>query len=167
MSPQFSTQSAQQLGIADRCRWESPRPDVIDFYATADIYVSPSREDSFGLPVAEAMACGLPVITSKFAGVSELIQNERDGLILPDPTNAAALSDLLRGLYANAAARTTLGAAAAVAAQACTWDRTATEIWQWLQLTLEKPERSSQFDLECGTPCRHVAPAHPLLQPDS
>ena len=131
--PTSFQQSAQQLGIADRCRWESPRPDVIDFYATADIYVSPSLEDSFGLPVAEAMACGLRVITSKFAGVSELIQNERDGLILSDPSNAAVLSELLRGLHANAAARTTLGDAAAVAAQDWTWDRNATQIWQWLQ----------------------------------
>jgi glycosyltransferase involved in cell wall biosynthesis len=125
--------TTQQLGIADRCHWESPRAGVIDFYAAADIYVSPSREDSFGLPVAEAMACGLPVITSKFAGVSELIQNERDGLVLSDPTNAAVLADLLRGLCANADAQSTLGNAAAVTAQTYTWDRNTTAIWQWLQ----------------------------------
>ena len=51
---------AVQLGLQDRCRWEISSPDVLDFYAAADVYVSPSREDSFGLPVAEAMACGLP-----------------------------------------------------------------------------------------------------------
>jgi glycosyltransferase involved in cell wall biosynthesis len=124
--------SAQQLGIADRCRWESPRPDVLDFYAAADIYVSPTLEDSFALPVAEAMACGLPVITSKFAGVSELIQNDRDGLILPDPANSTALADLLRGLHSNPAARSTLGAAAATTAQTYTWDRNTSEIWTWL-----------------------------------
>ncbi len=126
---------AQQLGIADRCRWESPRADVIDFYATADVYVSPSLEDSFGLPVAEAMACGLPVITSKFAGVSELIQNDRDGLILPDPSNTAVLADILRDLHANPTARASLGDAASLAAQTWTWDRNATEFWQWLQTT--------------------------------
>ena len=131
--------NAQQLGIAGRCRWESPRPDVIDFYAAADVYVSPSLEDSFGLPVAEAMACGLPVITSKFAGISELIQNDRDGLILSDPTNAAVLAELLRGLYANATARITLGTAAAVTAQTYTWDRNATEMWQYLNSA--KPRR--------------------------
>jgi glycosyltransferase involved in cell wall biosynthesis len=124
---------AQRLKIADRCQWESPRADVIEFYAAADVYVSPSKEDSFGLPVAEAMACGLPVISSKFAGVSELIQNERDGLILSDPTNAGMLADLLRGLYANAAAQSSLGNAAAATAQNWTWDRNATAMWQWLQ----------------------------------
>jgi UDP-glucose:(heptosyl)LPS alpha-1,3-glucosyltransferase len=124
---------SQQLKIADRCHWESPRADVIDFYAAADIYVSPSQEDSFGLPVAEAMSCGLPVITSKFAGVSELIQNERDGLILSDPSNAAALADLLRGLHANPTAQSTLGNAAAVTAQTYTWDQNASALWTWLQ----------------------------------
>jgi glycosyltransferase involved in cell wall biosynthesis len=126
---------AQRLGIADRCRWEPPRADVIDFYATADVYVSPSLEDSFGLPVAEAMACGLPVITSKFAGVSELIQNDRDGLVLPDPSNTAVLADILRDLHANPAARASLGDAASLAAQTWTWDQNATEFWQWLQTT--------------------------------
>jgi UDP-glucose:(heptosyl)LPS alpha-1,3-glucosyltransferase len=79
------------------------------------------------------MACGLPVISSKFAGVSELIRNERDGLILSDPTNAGMLADLLRGLYANAAAQGSLGNAAAATAQNWTWDRNATAMWQWLQ----------------------------------
>jgi glycosyltransferase involved in cell wall biosynthesis len=137
--PTSFQENAQQLGIADRCRWESPRADVIDFYATADAYVSPSLEDSFGLPVAEAMACGLPVITSKFAGVSELIQNERDGLVLTNPADSAVLAELLRGLHANATARTTLGNAAAVTAQAWTWDRNASAIWQWLNSA--KPRR--------------------------
>jgi len=125
--------AAQQLGIADRCRWESPRADVIDFYAAADVYLSPSKEDSFGLPVAEAMACGLPAITSKFAGVSELIQNERDGFVLSDPSNISVLADLLRKLHADATLRGDVGDAAAVTAQNWTWDRNATEMWKWLQ----------------------------------
>jgi glycosyltransferase involved in cell wall biosynthesis len=130
--------AAQRLGVADRCRWESPRADVIDFYAAADIYVSPSKEDSFGLPVAEAMACGLPAITSKFAGVSELIHNEHDGFILSDPNDTSALSDLFRRLHADAALRGTIGDAAAVTAQNWTWDRNATEIWKWLQSEKKK-----------------------------
>lgn len=122
----------EHLKVGNRCLWEPSRSDVNDFYAAADVYVSPSREDSFGLPVAEAMACGLPVITSKFAGVSELIQNERDGLIVTDPHNPEVLADLLRGLYENPSAQSTLGSAAAETAQTYTWDRNASAIWQWL-----------------------------------
>ena len=125
--------AAQQLGIAGRCQWEPPRADVIDFYAAADIYVSPSKEDSFGLPVAEAMACGLPVITSKFAGVSELIQSDRDAFVLSNPADAGALAEFLRKLCADSMLRTSVGEAAAATAQNWTWERNAAEMWKWLQ----------------------------------
>jgi glycosyltransferase involved in cell wall biosynthesis len=123
----------EHLKIGNRCLWEPARPDVIDFYAAADVYVSPSREDSFGLPVAEAMACGLPVITSKFAGVSELIQNERDGFVLSDPKDSRSLTEILRILQADPSLRTRIGDSASTVAQLCTWDRNASEIWAWLQ----------------------------------
>jgi glycosyltransferase involved in cell wall biosynthesis len=123
----------EHLKVGNRILWEPTRPDVIDFYAAADIYVSPSREDSFGLPVAEAMACGLPVITSRFAGVSELIQDERDGFVLPDPKDASALTAILRKLSADPSLRARIGESAATVAQLYTWDRNASEIWQWLQ----------------------------------
>ena len=123
----------EHLKVGNRCLWESSRPDVIDFYAAADLYVSPSREDSFGLPVAEAMACGLPVITSKFAGISELIQNEHDGFVLSDPMDVPALTTLLRKLHADAALRARIAEAAANVTQSWTWDRNAAQIWNWLQ----------------------------------
>src|SRR6266436_2925136 len=53
---------ASRLGVLDRSHWETACTDILDAYAAADVYVSPSREDSFGMPVAEAMACGLPVV---------------------------------------------------------------------------------------------------------
>ena len=83
---------AAQLGLQDRCCWELSSPEVLDLYAAADVYVSPSREDSFGLPVAEAMACGLPAITSVCAGVADYIQDGVDGFVLRDPSDAQTLS---------------------------------------------------------------------------
>lgn len=130
--------AAEQLGIAKRCRWEGPRRDVIDLYAAADLYVSPSREDSFALPVAEAMACGLPVITSAFAGVSALVRNNIDGFVLRDPDDSHALVQLLEHLYADKALRDRIGQAAATAAQDWTWDRNAAEVWKLLNVTAGK-----------------------------
>ena len=123
---------AKRLGILHRCQWESPRRDVIDLYAAADLYVSPSREDSFGLPVAEAMACGLPVITSGLAGVSALIRNNVDGFVLRDPDDALALAQLLQKLHDDQALRSRVGQAAVQAAQDWTWDRHAAEVWKLL-----------------------------------
>ncbi len=70
-SPESFRETAKSLGISERCRFEPSREDVLGFCAVADLYVSPTREDSFGLPITEAMACGLPVITSMHAGVAD------------------------------------------------------------------------------------------------
>jgi glycosyltransferase involved in cell wall biosynthesis len=129
---------AKRLGVLDRCQWELPRADVIDLYAAADIYVSPSREDSFGLPVAEAMACGLPVITSVLAGVSGLIRDGVDGFVLRDPNNGRALAGLLERLCVDEDLRNSVGGAATVAVQEWTWDRNAAAIWELLKEALAK-----------------------------
>lgn len=124
---------AKRLGIFERCHWEAPRRDVIDFYAAADTYVSPSHEDSFGLPVVEAMACGLPVITSAHTGVSALIRDGVDGFVMSDPDDTPALVRTIEHLYGNAAFRKRVGEAAAQTAQHCTWDRCTAEVWKLLQ----------------------------------
>jgi glycosyltransferase involved in cell wall biosynthesis len=121
---------AAKLGLLDRCIWQAPGANVLDCYAAADVYVSPSREDSFGLPVLEAMACGLPVITSVAAGVSELVKDGVDGFVLRDPADAQALAGLLTRLYQDLSLRGAIGAAAALAAREWTWDRNAAAVWQ-------------------------------------
>jgi UDP-glucose:(heptosyl)LPS alpha-1,3-glucosyltransferase len=131
--PQPFREQALLLGIDARCFWEHPRADVMELYAAADIYVGPSREDSFGLPVLEAMACGLPVITSKFAGVAELITHGVDGFILDDPTDVSALSQLLQSVLANETLRTRCAQAAVATAAKWTWDRNAAAIWELLK----------------------------------
>jgi glycosyltransferase involved in cell wall biosynthesis len=123
---------AQRLGVLNRCRWEQPDAAVLNFYAAADVYVSPSREDSFGLPVAEAMACGLPVITSSQAGVAALIQDTKDGFVLQDPEDVEGLASILEHLYLDDGLRNRAGAAAEAAAQAWTWDRHAAAVWELL-----------------------------------
>ena len=128
---------AQRMGVLNRCVWESACPDILNAYAAADLYVSPSREDSFGMPVAEAMACGLPVITSAFAGVSSLLHDGADGFILPDPRHVKTLADLIRRLRDQPELRTRMGQSAADAARHWTWDGNAAAVWQLLQRTLK------------------------------
>jgi glycosyltransferase involved in cell wall biosynthesis len=126
-------EKASRLGVLGRCHWLSPSPEVIDFYAAADVYVSPSREDSFGLPVVEAMACGLPVITSSRAGVSALLHDGIDGFVLPDPQDTDHLARIIQQLHSDASFRSRIGEAAARTAQDWTWDRSAAEVWALLQ----------------------------------
>jgi len=132
-SPESSRETARFLGISGRCRFEPSREDILDFYAAADLYVSPSQEDSFGLPVAEAMACGLPAITSIFAGVSSLLHDGVDSLILRDPHDAKTLATMIRTLYQKAEWRSRMGQAAAKASLEWTWDRSAAAVWELLK----------------------------------
>ena len=68
--------------LESRVHFLAPRKDIEFYYAAADAYVGPSLQDSYAMPPAEAMACGLPVIVSASAGVSEIITDGIDGLIL-------------------------------------------------------------------------------------
>ena len=124
---------AVQLGLQDRCCWELSSPDVLDFYAAADVYVSPSREDSFGLPVAEAMACGLPAITSVCAGVADYIHDGVDGFVLREPRDAQALSQLVELLQGDPDLRRKIGEAAVGAILEWDWNRNAAAIWELLK----------------------------------
>jgi glycosyltransferase involved in cell wall biosynthesis len=129
-APSF-LESAQTLGLTQHCRWETGSVDAIELYAAADVYVSPSYEDSFGLPVLEAMACGLPVITSVFAGVSQIITENVDGFVLSDPNDTGALARHLKSLQ-DPALRHRIGENAAKTAQNYTWDRHAAAVYELL-----------------------------------
>jgi glycosyltransferase involved in cell wall biosynthesis len=68
--PSLYTTRPRHSKIESRVTFQQPSSDVMQFYAAADAYVDPSLQDSFGLPVLEAMACGLPVISSVRSSVS-------------------------------------------------------------------------------------------------
>jgi UDP-glucose:(heptosyl)LPS alpha-1,3-glucosyltransferase len=124
---------AAQIGLQDRCRWEVSSSEVLDLYAAADVYVSPSREDSFGLPVAEAMACGLPAITSVCAGVADYIHDGIDGFVLREPRDAQTLSNLIARLHSQPDLRRVVGEAASETMQEWDWNRNAAAIWELLK----------------------------------
>jgi len=127
---------AERLGIASQCAWEKGKSDVMDFYAAADLYVSPSLEDSFGLPVAEAMSSGLPVITSSLAGVSGLVHDGVDGFVLRDPGDVESLAKLIRMLSEQKELRERVGNAASISMREWTWDRHAALVWDLMSDTV-------------------------------
>jgi glycosyltransferase involved in cell wall biosynthesis len=118
----------KEKGLEDRVQFLPPRNDIEFYYAAADAYVGPSLQDLYAMPPAEAMACGLPVIVSAAAGVSQIITNGVDGQILDDPTDANALAALIRGLYQDPELCSRLGANAAIATGPYTWERSSREL---------------------------------------
>ena len=118
----------QRNGLENRMTILPIVPQVESYYAAADMYAGPSLEDSFAIPPLEAMACGLPVIVSRQAGVSELVSHGVDGLVLEDPTDSRQLAELIRRIYENADLRREMSARAEATARQYTWQRNAEEM---------------------------------------
>jgi UDP-glucose:(heptosyl)LPS alpha-1,3-glucosyltransferase len=83
---------AQRLGIGDRVRFVGPQRDVQNCYFAGDFLVHPTFYDPCSLVALEALACGLPVITTRFNGASELLTPPRDGYVIDDPHDADCLA---------------------------------------------------------------------------
>ena len=127
----------RQLQLDDRVRFLAPSADVLSFYAAADAYVAPSLEDAFGLPILEAMACGLPVIASVQAGASENIIDGTTGYLLRDPMNHVELAEIILRLAGDRSAAREIGAAAAKYVQASvSWDRNVSATREFLENAL-------------------------------
>ncbi len=84
------------LDLADRVRWNGPQSDIAPWYAAADLLVLPTRYEPFGNVIVEALACGLPVITTAVAGASSVVVPGVNGLLQQDPTDVSELAGLLR-----------------------------------------------------------------------
>ncbi len=91
--PKFSRYErlAVRLGVADRFLFLGFRADPKDAYFAADFLVHPTFYDPCSLVALEALACGLPVITTAYNGASELLSVPENGLVVPDPHDSAAL----------------------------------------------------------------------------
>jgi UDP-glucose:(heptosyl)LPS alpha-1,3-glucosyltransferase len=88
---------ARSLDITTRLHWLGAQSDPVVPYSAVDVLVHPTIYDSFGLVVAEAMACGLPVVVTPLAGVAELMTPNVSGVILrtdEDEEIAHTLTDL-------------------------------------------------------------------------
>ncbi|MEZ4648283.1 MAG: glycosyltransferase family 4 protein [Candidatus Eisenbacteria bacterium] len=88
---------AEELGVAGAILYHPRVPDVERLMQVLDVFVHPAYIEEFGLVVQEAMACGIPVVTSKRVGASELMLSGHGVLDAPDPDAfAAELETLLR-----------------------------------------------------------------------
>ena len=88
-----------------------PAADLEREYARCDLFVAPSRYESFGLIYLEAMRCGKPCIGSDAGGIPEVIRDGIDGLLIP-PGDRGALAEKIRYLLRHPDERRRLGAAA-------------------------------------------------------
>lgn len=87
---------AAQLGLAERIRFLGGQQDVKPYYGAADALVLPTLYDPFPNVALEAMACGLPVISSEKSGAAELLRQGESGFIVPATDTQAVAAAMLR-----------------------------------------------------------------------
>lgn len=99
-----------------------PLADMPLLYNAAEVLLYPSRAEGFGLPVIEAMACGLPVITSR---TSALPETAGGAALLVDPDDPEDIANALRSVLEDQDLSRRLGASGLARAKQLSWERTA------------------------------------------
>ena len=120
--------AARRAGVADRVRFIGFRRDLADVMRACDLFVLPTHYDPFGLVVLEAMACGLPPITTATAGASEVITSGVDGFVIANPDDARAVAAHVRELVDDPTRRRAMGIEASQTARRYEWSRMAAQI---------------------------------------
>jgi glycosyltransferase involved in cell wall biosynthesis len=95
--------------VADRIRFLGHRDDVPDLLAAADVFAFPSLYEGTGGAVIEAMALGLPIVTSAIDTMRDVVDDGRNAMLVP-PGASAALADALEQLLGDPARRQAFGA---------------------------------------------------------
>ena len=73
----------ETLGISERTLFLGKHSSVEELLACADLFLLPSRSESFGLAALESMACGCPVVASRAGGIPEVVTDGEGGLLYP------------------------------------------------------------------------------------
>ena len=103
----------QELGIGDRVAFTGHvgADELARLYSSAEIAVTASLYEGFGLPAAEAMACGTPVIATRAGALPEIVGEHGTGILVP-PADPPALAAAIKRLLADKQLRQRMGDAA-------------------------------------------------------
>ena len=125
----------EKEGMSDRViRLGHASPETLRLlYSTATALVFPSLEEGFGMPVLEAMSCGLPVITSNCSAMPEVAG---DAAALVDPRNVADISEAMRRVGEDEVFATELARRGRERAASFSWEKCARETWRVYQETM-------------------------------
>ena len=118
-----------RLGLGERVHFTGfvDDADLPALYAAATVFAFPSLYEGFGLPVLEAMAAGVPVVTSDVSSLPEV--TGADAGLLVDPLSVDAIAGALARLLGDADLRAALAEKGRARAATFTWARTAGQVW--------------------------------------
>jgi len=111
-----------------------PERDLPALTAGATVFVYPSLYEGFGFPVAQAMACGVPVITSDRSSLPEITGGTA---MLVNPESTRELAQALEALLVSARLRQRLAAAGRSRARMFSWERCAEQSWRFFERAVQ------------------------------
>ncbi|MES2459922.1 MAG: glycosyltransferase family 4 protein [Armatimonadota bacterium] len=115
---------AQSLGLTDRVHFLGYRNDIAAIMRLGDLFVFPSRYEPFGNVILEAMASGVPVITSANVGASCVV-TPSCGIVIDNSDDVSGLAQAMSELVSDRSRREAMSRAARTESQNYTWDKIA------------------------------------------
>lgn len=112
---------AAEVGISGQVTLAEPARAIERVFGAADLFVFPTFYEPFGMVITEAMASGLPVITSRRAGAAEMIADGETGLLVENPGDTQGLANQIQKLIADTSLREGMGKQARLAVAQYDW----------------------------------------------
>ncbi|MBI1827798.1 MAG: glycosyltransferase family 4 protein [Planctomycetes bacterium] len=134
---------AEQLGIQSVLTFVGSTNRIQQFYHAADVLVHPTYYDPCSRVVLEAMASGVPAVTTPWDGASEMIENGKNGFILDDPSNADMLASTVE-MLADANLRKSVGEAAREVREKVSMARHTEQMLELYAELMDHPSRISK-----------------------
>jgi glycosyltransferase involved in cell wall biosynthesis len=132
------SRNINELNLEGIVRLEGFRNDLHAILPEMDIFVSASREESFGLAVLEGMAAGLPIVASRIGGLKALVEESENGFLV-DPGDLDGFVQKISRLAQDSSLRKKMGDASRRRASLFDWKVTARE---WMEV----------FEMQLGSP---------------
>ncbi len=142
--PQIAKEIAR-LGLEDYVAFKDLSTDgtLAEVYRGAVAFLFPSLYEGFGLPPLEAMACGVPVLTSNVCSLPEVVG---DAAVLVHPQDVEEIADGIKRLVQDSLLRDQLQERSLLRARVFSWGETARKTLLTLQFAIPSPQALEKHD---------------------
>jgi len=117
------------------------RNEMPSVYASHDVFVFPSLVEGMPLTLLEAMASGMPVVTTLSSGMQDVVENDFNGLLVP-PAESAELVAAIRRLCGSTELRCRLGHEAQLTMRRYTWPRITHQLEELFTLAIKNEQQN-------------------------
>jgi len=161
----FYGQLAELKQVRERIIFISHSSNLWEYYAASDVFVFPTIYEPFGLVIVEAMASGLPVITSRVAGAADVIIDGVNGLLLRGPSDVNDLAAKIELLLSNVELRKTMGERARETVENLSWNQVVQKTIDVYNRILSRPNLERPWVSVLGRPQENFHGVRQLRKP--